>query len=259
MSDQFDLRSHLVCWSGIAELHRAALGDGWDVAERFVALHTSAMWQFAATARPLGVCERAAIQMGVHSLNLYTGALGLLVRGQFDVASYLMRSVYDSHSLLQAASTDEDNARRLLGEIPGKRLSASHARVWVERNGGFSGYGLEVDEPYQKEIAQLRSAMNRYAHTGHYQAESVLSIAEGGITPTFGGHLDGRRLLRDVAIIGKLEMYTLTVIGRLHPSLDGEWFKSYSEAFGLYQMWFRESVKPAVAAGAGSPDGINDP
>lgn len=226
--NEVDLRKNLWGWSGIAELHRAALGAGWDVAEQFVQLHLSAVREFTVVVGQLGSREQAVIELGVHSLNLYAGAFALLVRGQFDVAPYLMRGLYDVPCLILATDGEEAIAERFLSEDD--ELKPSDARRWVEANHDYARVFLNQSD-------EIRSFMNEYSHVGRYQTKSMLDVSDGGITPTFGGRRDEWRVHRDTAVVGKFEMLALTALGQTRSGLSDRWWAVFGQAVADYHDW----------------------
>lgn len=228
MYDRVDLRRNLLGWSRIAENHRSALGDGWVVAESFVDLHTSAVQRLGQSTDLSGARHEAAIKLGTHSLNLYVGALALLIRGQFDISAYLMRALFDMPCMILATAHDEAQATRFLGS--GAELRASEARKWVE------SYHDDA-ERFLYEGDELRGYMNEYSHAGQYHARALLDVRANGITPTFGGRPDEQKVLRDVAIVSKFEMVTLDALSDLNCDLDDAWTSEYFRAARLYTDW----------------------
>ncbi len=217
--------------SGIAKTHLAALGDGRNVAERFSQLHGLAVQEFVRTTPGDGPPKRAVVVLASHSYNTYIAALDLVVRGLFDVAAYLMRGLFDVPCLILVTGHDPESAERFWSNSD--ELKASDARKWVQSNHADADVLLqEVDELYR--------FMNEFSHTGQHHGKSLLDVKSGGITPTFGGRLDDRRALIDVAIIGKLEMLTLTALSEFGAASDAQWWAEFGSAVKLYTDWFKE-------------------
>ena len=220
----------------IAEHHQEALGDGWRVAQQFHRLHFRAVREFAGAVEHDGPRERAVVSLGNHSFNIYTAALDLVIRGQFDVAAYLMRPLFDMPGLVLATANDEENANRVLPG--GDGLRASDARKWVEAH-------PEVAKALSNEGGLYRY-MNDYAHSQPYHVESILEITDDGIIPTVGGRIDDLRARRDTAIICGLDRDILIAMGeQLHGGSGRDWRADFVLAVESYNEWFK-SVRDAV-------------
>ena len=213
----------------IAEHHREALGGGLQVAARFAQLHGQAVQEFSQAVQQDGPRKRAVVVLGNHSHNIYTAALDLVIRGQFDVAAYLMRPLSDMPGLILATANDEEHAKRLLPG--GSGLPASDARRFVEADPELAEALLQEDGVY--------SYMNQYSHVNPYHAESLLDITDDGIFPTVGGRMDELRARRDASIVCELEMHILAALGNQLPTDSSEeWWEGLGQSVASANQWF---------------------
>lgn len=76
--------------------HNAAIADLLPIAETFAGLHQQAVKRISVHFGPQPpVNARAVLAIASHAFNVYVSTLSLAVRGQFDVARYLVRPLFD--------------------------------------------------------------------------------------------------------------------------------------------------------------------
>ena len=200
------------------------------MAERFSQLHGLAIQEFARTTAGDGPRKRAVVVLGIHSHNIYTTALDLVIRGLFDVAAYLHRPLFDTPALILLAGKYEEHAKRVLPG--GTELRPSEARKLVEAD-------PELAEAFSQD-AGVYSHMNQYSHVNPYHVESVLDLTDDGVFPTIGGRRDRLRAQRDTAILCRLEMGILAALGKQLPTDSSErWWTDLGPCVLYCNDWFK--------------------
>ena len=202
---------------------------GLQVAARFAQLHGQAVQEFSQAVQQDGPRKRAVVVLGNHSHNIYTAALDLVIRGQFDAAAYLMRPLSDMPGLILATANDEEHAKRLLPG--GSGLPASDARRFVEAD-------PELAEAFSQEEG-VYSYMNEYSHVNPYHVESMLDITDDGVFPTVGGRMNELRARRDAAIVCRLEMNILCALeAQLPTDSSQQWREGLVQSIASANQWF---------------------
>ena len=205
------------------------MGEGWRIAQQFVELHLRAVREFGAAVSGDGPRKRAVVVLGNHSFNICTSALDLVLLGKFDVATYLMRPLFDMPGLILATAGDTEAARRFFYEDRG--LDASDARKLVERSQPDIGRAL-------KWTRDARRTMNIYSHANSYHAMSILSLSDDGVVPEVGGRLDELRVLREAANVLRLELGVLIALGaQLSSDSHGEWWDDFGQYVASHREW----------------------
>ena len=113
-----DLRTLATYWSDVAEQNKAALGDGWTLADEFVRLHlvgTDALLR--ATQGKMTASDEASIMLLCQGADLFSAITIDIARGWFGVSALLMRAMLDTQSLFYACASQEDLARLFLKGI----------------------------------------------------------------------------------------------------------------------------------------------
>ena len=199
------------------------------MAERFGQLHGSAVQEFSPHDPGDGPRKRAVVVLANHSYNIYTAALDLVIRGQFDVAAYLSRPLSDMPALILVTGKYEEHAKRILPG--GNKLRASEARELVEAD-------PELAEAFSQEEG-VYSHMNEYSHVNPYHTESLLEISDDGVIPTVGGKMDELRARRDASIVCHLEMKILAALGEQLSTHTGEqWWEGFGQSVASANQWF---------------------
>jgi hypothetical protein len=122
----------------------------------------------------------------VHGLNLFLAAMTHISKGQFDVAPYLLRAVFDCQSLALAVGLRDDMALRFLEH---KEIRASEARqlaVDVVRT-----HSSELAESINSNYKQEFQAANELSHLGLRHIDKLLEVRDGILYPIVGGRPDG--------------------------------------------------------------------
>lgn len=228
------LEDLLTGWNSAADEHRAALGDGWEVARDFLQLHREAMAAFSARigATP-SEREQATLRVAVHAHNVFVSMLGLIIRGQFDVALYLFRPLFVSETFLPALVRHDDLARQLLFS----KLEGSKARkrsIADLRDSGDAQLADDIDTYYK---AQYK-AWSNLAHTGSIHMDMLLERAGEVITPTLAGRRDIDAVVQFSRAAYALEDETLgSFVTFLKPALSDDWQRRHTLAHTRYQNW----------------------
>ncbi|MCH8009895.1 MAG: hypothetical protein IIC91_13635 [Chloroflexi bacterium] len=215
-------------WGSREEDHKRSLGDGWPLAEDYVALHTEAMRKIskAAGSSP-SQSDQATILLGCHGLNLFIETMGLLVRGLFDVSAQLLRPLMDTQSLVYACARGEDLASRYLEE-EGKPLKAAEARKL------FVAHVRSEDDALANDLDRILSddadAANDLAHVKRLHGDKLSMVEAGKVTPTAWGMTDPGEAVRqsqaaisqEHGLLVSLKAFRTEVVGqRWIKELDG--------------------------------------
>jgi len=169
-----------------AVANREGIGRGWNLAVEMLNLHSVAIEAVsrAAGGQPKSN-EKVVILLGVHGANLTVAALGLIVRGQFDVVRYLMRSIFDCHTLMAGCGLDPNLADRFLrGE---EKLAA------VARKQTLAGMRADGDSEDANWIeSRFKGDYEAANDLSHVAPSQVGLVLEGGSvrTPVVGGRVD---------------------------------------------------------------------
>lgn len=244
--DQLQLKPlrHLIMgeWDATAEGNCNALGDGWDIAEKFSRLHARALQQISRVAQSKpSQSDKAVILLGGHGLNLYLTILGLSVRGLCDVASHLVRGLLDSQSLLYATAKDQGWAAKFMAGQ--EELKASEARrVMIDdlREGGQDQLANDIEGRYKEEA----KAANSLAHVSVIHADKLLKMGASSLTPVVGGLADSEESRRFWLTTLEQEFWMLSWLRALRrSSLDSDWIAQYEATKNRFQEWFQKEAQ----------------
>jgi len=233
--DQINLRKLIGRWTTVTETHRQALGDGWDIAENLVWLHTSALQRISrATGANPSESDKATILLGAHTLNVYIEVLSLIVRGLFDVASYLLRGSFDCQSLVYAVAKYEAQAEKF-GRGKLKASAARKLHVKDLRAASETTLANKIDDRNKAEA----KAANVLAHASVTHVDKIIELSGTEITPVITGREDSSECLNFWKVALEHEDSTL---GWLHAFrnqvLGPAWKKTYLVTNGRFRTWF---------------------
>lgn len=233
--DEINLRKLVGRWTLVTEAHRQALGDGWDIAENLVWLHTSALQRIsrAAGSNP-SESDKATILLGAHALNLCVETLSLTVRGLFDVASYMLRASFDCQALVYAVAKDEALARKF-----GKgKLEASAARRLHVRDLRAAGETALANEIDARNKAEAKAA-NVLTHANVTHVDKIIELGGTTMTPVVAGREDSSECLKFWKAALEHEDLTLSWFHAFrNQALGSDWKKVRLAARGQVQTWF---------------------
>lgn len=225
-------------WNETATEHRAALGDGWNLASTFLQLHGDAITRFS-----VGIGEtptereQAAVLLAVHGYNLYVAVLGLIVRGQFDAAAYLMRPLLEMWVLFVAAARHDDIASKYLaGQLSTKDALKRNKTELANQPEDGAELSRDLDRTFRDEW----KATSSISHVGIVHAAKLVVRADNVITPTVGGHVDREEAVRLCRAAHLQERRLLGFArGIFSPVLDADWNARYEKTASRYQEWMR--------------------
>ena len=237
---QFNLQKLMVGWPKIAETHRNALGEGWGIGEELARLHASALQQISRSAGQHPTeSDKAIIRLGCHGFNLYVSALSLITRGLFDVASHLMRGLFDCQALLYATGSSEDLAKRF-GD---GSLAASDARKRLIETLNAAGEA-ETAERFERKYMEEREASNSLAHVSVIHAEKVLEVTEDVATPVVLGRFDQAECRNFWLIPLEQEFWMVTWLYALRrPLFHGEGIAQWEAMRRSFTKWFKAEAE----------------
>lgn len=213
-------------WGEKEEANRAAVGVGWEIAVDFAALHEEAvrLLSTAAGASP-SKSDQASILLSLHGFHLFLESTALVIRGQFDVVTHLLRGLRDLQSLLLVCAFDGSQAEKFLQS----KMKASEARrleVEVLRN---------HDEALGDEFDQLLSEETKYAHIlAHVNPVHLYKAVEidgGKLTPVLRGKVDSEEANDLLKAVLRSEAKSLSVMRDSRTTIIGDdWTQRLSDA-----------------------------
>lgn len=230
----------LTGWNETCDLNQQAIGDGWGLASRAIALHSEALSEISESDWGSLDRRRAIAVSGAHSLRGLSVFLGSVVRGYFDVAPYLMRGMYDAQSLvLGCVLLDESFIKEVLEGrtrgLPGK------ARTGLV--GAFKETDSVVAEMLNERFKKDYDAGNGLAHTAKYHLDRVLARTDEGFAVQLNGfpHDEEARVLWSAAL--EIEDWALRWISLgAADALSDEWQRRQRE--------FEDAEEPYRASAA---------
>ena len=226
-------------WDETATEHRRALGDGWPIAREFLQLHGEAVEAVSkVSGNTPNVSDEAVILLGCHGFNICVGAVALIVRGQFDVVSYLMRGLIDCWSLLWGVGVIPDLADRFLSD----RLSGAETRQLlvklIEERGGDDA---EIADELNQRLKGDADASNSLSHVSSVHADKLVTIENGSITPQLGGHVDSEQARLLMAGVLEQEHWMLTALHAVRPqALRAGWQERFRGTTDRWLKWTKE-------------------
>lgn len=230
-TNQIRLEDFVTGWNAVADAHRDSDPKRWALCHEFASLHVEAL---NAIARQSGAkqspSDAAVLLLGVHAFNLYTALIGLVVRGQFDVASHLYRGLGDSGGLIYATGNHSDLAERWhSGE-----LKASTARKQLEADLRASD-AIDAADVIKNRFLDDFGAMNDLAHVKNIHADKLVHRENGLTIPAVGGHRDDGQYAEMVLGVLDQERWCLTFMSAVRRSaLPEEWRARFTQASQLY-------------------------
>ena len=237
---QFNLQKLMVGWPKIAESHKNALGEGRGIGEELARLHASALQQISRNAgQDPTKSDKAIIRLGCHGFNLYVSALSLITRGLFDVASHLMRGLFDCQALVYATGSSEDLAKRF-GD---GSLAASDARKILIEILNAAGEA-ETAERFERKYKEEREASNSLAHVSMIHAEKVLEVTGDAATPMLLGRFDEAECRNFWLISLEQEFWTVTWFYALRrPLFHDEGIAQWEAMRRSFTKWYKAEAE----------------
>lgn len=233
---KLDLRSTVSIWPNFAEQNITGLGDGWKIAEEMARLHSIALQRIGYSLGPhQSQQDQGTLLLGTHGLNLFLEFMSLVIRGRFDVASYLARAILDCQSLAFAVQSDAGLAAQF---FDGK-LRGYQGREQV----------VEAIRPVEPELAAYlerrfkdeAGAANDLSHVNLTHLDKILDREGDSVTPIVGGRVDhdlGRRLTGSAL---EHEDWHLTWFEAFRGSTVGQdWVDEHSAIKNSFRAWMKE-------------------
>ena len=218
----------------VKDFNRNALGAGWRLAEEMADLHREAMVTLSRQAGPhSSIQEEAVFLLGTHAFNLLTASMGEIVRGQFDVAMYLVRPLFDTAALILACGLHPD----LAAKYRRGQFSAADARrqhVADLEAAGDPELATDIDRMLREEA----SAANIASHPGLVHADKLLAQTGNIISPTLGGRPDAAQavLLARTSLLYEQQAMMWLRTGQ-RDALAGEWSERFDELSAAFLEW----------------------
>ena len=216
-------------WGSREEEHRRSLGDGWTLAEEYVALHVEATRKIskAAGSSP-SQSDQATILLLGHGLNLFMETMGLLVRGLFDVSVHLLRGLMDTQSLVYACASREVFGARYMEE-EGEPLKGAEARKLFVADVRSQDDALAND--LNRILSDDADAANDLAHVKLLHGDKLSIVEAGKVTPISWGIADAAEAVRqsqaalsqEHSLLVSLKAFRTEVVGQQWiKELDGK-------------------------------------
>lgn len=233
---KLDLRSTVSTWPDFAEQNITNLGDGWKIAEEMAQLHAIALQRVSRVVGPHpSQQDQGTLLLGAHGLNLFLEFMGLVIRGRFDVASYLARAILDCQSLSFAVQSDA----ALAAQFFDGKLRGYQGREQV----------VEAIRPVEAELAAYlesrfkdeAGAANDLSHVNLTHVDKVLDREGDSVMPIVGGRVDHdlSRLLTGSAL--EHEDWHLSWFKAFHgPTLGQAWIHEHSTTKNSFRAWMKE-------------------
>lgn len=244
LAEQYKIEDYVANWTPTATAHRIALGDGWNISQEFLKLHLDALESVAVPGQKPSEQERAVMVLGAHGFNIFAASLKLAVRGEFDVALYLLRPLIDIQAQFYAVSKDSALASDYLND----KLKASKARKLVISDlvsAGDAKNATWLKDRWSDEA----QATNDMAHSNPLHGDKLLEATGGSVTPWLGGRHDDVEVR--MLIVGCLE-YEHWLLGwykAFHASkLPIEWIPTFASVSGQFGTWAKATVGTNTSA-----------
>ena len=233
---KLDLRSAVSIRPDFAEQNITGLGDGWKIAEEMARLHSIAIQRIARAAGPHpSQQDLGTVLLGTHGLNLFLEFMGLVIRGRFDVASYLPRAILDCQSLAFAVQSDAGLAAQF---FDGK-LRGYQGRVKVVE--AIRPVEAELADYLERRFKDEAGAANDLSHVNLTHLEKLVDRDGDSVTPIVGGRVDhdlGRSLTGSAL---ENEDWHLSWFEAFHGSTVGQdWVNERSAMKNSFRAWMKE-------------------
>lgn len=225
----------LTDWTPTAEENRRESADGWSLSEDMFRLHLGAIKSVsrkaAATPSPT---DQALILVGTHGLNVFSALVGLVFRGQFDVAAHLIRPMFDLPFLILGVGSDEEIASRFM---EGDELHASDVRRQVIR---------VLEEANENELAgsvdnilrRNAQAANTLSHVNLVHGDKLVQLKGEAVQPIVGGRVDRGELRRMLSAVLLSEQLALQYVPIARPpATDEDWRTNLDAAVDQFRRF----------------------
>ena len=238
LADEYKIDDYIAPWTPSANAHKAALGDGWQIACEFIDLHLQALESTSVPGKKPTDQEQAVMAVGAHGFSLFTAGLKLIIRGEFDVALYLARPLSDIQAQLYAVSKQPALATDYLQD----NLKASKARKLVIADLQAEGDLATAQWLKDRWSGEARAA-NKLAHPNTVHGDIMLQVGTSSVTPWLGGRTDPDEC--SLMVVGSLEYeHWLHSWYRAFyaPSLPGDWVSTLVDAGKRFGSWAKVTV-----------------
>ncbi|TAK75329.1 MAG: hypothetical protein EPO16_09170 [Dehalococcoidia bacterium] len=214
--------------------HRKALGTGYEIATRFLALHVDVVIAAGEVSNKTASVEEqaAALTLG-HSCNVFLALLGSALRGEFDAAAYQLRGHFDAVSLAIAVVSDAAAAQKYRDG----RLRAGDARErWVRAIREREGEAIAND--FDRRMKLLKTRLDDSTHAGQRHVNLAIDRIDGVRNLTLGGRFDAETVVSFVRLALSNEATGLVLIGVAAPKfLPERWVEQVRDAFLQLNAW----------------------
>jgi hypothetical protein len=235
VAQRLNLKARIATWPAYADCNLAELAEGWNLVEEMAELHWLALQALSATAgRRPSKQDECVLLLGGHGLNLLIGTVELIVKGQFDVASYLLRALFDCESLSYAVHAKPELADRFLADdlrsFEGRRMIIENIRSLDPDLADF------LDKRYRDEF----DAANDMSHVNLTQLDKLVTSDGQSITPVVGGRCDGIVARRMTGVVVEHEHWHLTWFAAFRTDTMGpDWTARYKACGESMRPWMK--------------------
>lgn len=218
-------------WTEVAGAHRRSHPDLWQLCEDFASLHGEAAEQVArsvANATSSSEADETLMLLVIHGMNIYRMAVGLVVEGEFDVALYFFRALFDVGPLIYGTQHPD-----LVEE--GKALSAAEARIRFVKGLREDGHESEADWMDKLWRDREYALMQEMAHLNRAHLAQLIRPTATHRELTLGPRYDDEQCTALLRGILQFESRTLIFIhGTCHKWVGEEWSKRWEAAMLRY-------------------------
>lgn len=228
----------LTGWNEPAEVHRAALTDGWSLAVDLARLHGEAIAAFSERTVPTpSEREQAALLVAAHAYNVFIGALGTTIRGQFDVAAYLMRPLLEGWVVFVAVARDDEYAAKFMAH----RLHTNDA--WRRTKDELKKAGeTELVQDLDRIFRDEQDATDDLAHVSVLHADKLVTRESEELVPHLAGAIDhgeATRMWRGALVQERRLLGFMR--GIFGPVLDEDWQQRFESLQLRFHAWMQET------------------
>ncbi len=167
--------------------------------------------------------HQALVLLASHGINLFTAALSITVRGQFDISGYLLRGLFDCSALLYATASKEERAEKFFAN----ELLASQARKLMVHD--LSRQNAPFGNDLSIKFLHDSKAANQLTHAGLINLEKLVERTDEAVTPVVGGRADPRQTVLLTKAAVEYEYLMLLLFRAFRESaLGADWLSRFA-------------------------------